>query len=54
VIENILSMQEGQHFEFKRAGKNERALDTAVAFANAGGGIIFGSPDVFMGVAAAS
>jgi hypothetical protein len=40
-IDHVLSLEEGQHFEFKRAGKNERALEAVVAFANAGGGMIF-------------
>lgn len=37
----ILSLDEGQHFEFKRAGRNERAVESAVAFANSSGGVIF-------------
>jgi ATP-dependent DNA helicase RecG len=40
IIENIFSLEEGQHFEFKRAGRNERALESMVAFANAGGGVV--------------
>jgi ATP-dependent DNA helicase RecG len=39
-VENILSLEEGQRIEFKRAGKNDRALDSMVAFANAGGGVV--------------
>jgi ATP-dependent DNA helicase RecG len=40
-IENILALEEGQYFEFKRAGNNTRALESFVALANARGGTIF-------------
>jgi ATP-dependent DNA helicase RecG len=39
-IEKVLALEEGQHFEFKRAGNNSRAIESVVALANTGGGII--------------
>ncbi|MBL8843770.1 MAG: putative DNA binding domain-containing protein [Planctomycetes bacterium] len=40
LVDQLLSTPEGATFEFKRAGKNDRKLQTIVAFANAEGGYL--------------